>query len=64
MDSSNNYFNVLQDSLTNDDETVVTSNKSQYEHHCDNVTVSTCLLTDDDTSIEEEFVIYKFKVVL
>jgi hypothetical protein len=55
--SSNNYFAVLEDSWTDeddDDKTIVTSNKSQYEH-CDNATVSTCSLTDDDTSVEEEF---------
>jgi hypothetical protein len=54
---SSNYFAVLEDTWIDeddDDKTIVTSNKSQYEH-CDNATVSTRYLTDDDTSVEEEF---------
>jgi phage terminase large subunit-like protein len=55
--TSSNYFAVLDDSWTDeddDDKTIITSNKSQYEH-CNNATVSTHSLTDDDTSVEEEF---------
>jgi hypothetical protein len=55
--TSSSYFAVLEDSWTDeddDDQTIVTSNKSQYEH-CDNATVSTRSMTDDQTSVEEEF---------
>ena len=51
--TSSNYFAVLEDE-DDDDKTIVTSNKSRHEH-CDNATVSTHSLTDDDTSVEEEF---------
>ena len=47
-------------SQDDDDETVIISNCSKDEHQCDNTTVNTEPLTDDEASIENEFATLKY----
>jgi hypothetical protein len=55
--SSDNYFGILQDEYEEDDDdvTVVISNLSRDKEQCNNVTVDTADMTEDDSSIEDEF---------
>lgn len=61
--NTSNYFDILNttieeldDEIDDDEETVVMSNLSKMQHQCDNATVRTEDLTDDDTSIGDDVI--------
>ena len=57
---STNYFEIIKDTMWDDDEeTVVLSNLSKDKHYCNNTT-STEMMTDDEDSVENKFAPLKY----